>query len=51
MLIEFWMTKVITNLIQIDLMTKRKRQLLTELKRLEAKERVKQFNHMPTDLS
>ncbi|CAK80854.1 unnamed protein product (macronuclear) [Paramecium tetraurelia] len=34
-----------------NLMTKRKRQLLNELKRLEAKEKLKQFNHMPTDLS
>ncbi|CAD8086327.1 unnamed protein product [Paramecium sonneborni] len=34
-----------------NLMTKRKRQLLNELKRLEAKEKLKHFNHMPTDLS
>ncbi|CAD8084541.1 unnamed protein product [Paramecium sonneborni] len=34
-----------------NLMTKRKRQLLNELKRLEVKEKIKHLNHMPTDLS
>ncbi|CAD8156681.1 unnamed protein product [Paramecium octaurelia] len=34
-----------------NLMSKRKRQLLNELKKLEAKEKLKQFHHIPTEQS